>query len=309
MSLKSYWLSLPERLLRSTVGVGAGVVREVSDLAIPESVRHGQLYRNLVDTTLRFLIERVGAVEGAYKDDEKAIEGVLARRTAGNAIEALGIVAFRASPVWVLAALADVCGAGRHLIPEIAEALKAEGLIEQHALVTNVDQLLDALERTSARLAETVNTPPLDTATLRAEWSALRRDATLLRDVALPSSDSLRAVWEQLKDEADRQQRSIFETSSLLGLSAVRKLPDNLRWFSASARVGAVKTGEVVSVMLLEHYRTTLNEIRRVGYGSYAVRQLGPYVRAAAGHFSPKRVTLTERLLAKMRKAPTLPQR
>jgi len=26
--------------------------------------------------------------------------------------------------VWVLAALADLCGMGRHLIPEIAEALK-----------------------------------------------------------------------------------------------------------------------------------------------------------------------------------------
>lgn len=309
MSVKTYLLSLPERLLRSTVGVGAGVVREVGDVAIPQTVRRGQLYRNLVDTTLRFLIEQVGGVEGAYENNEKAIDGFLARRSAGNAIEALGIVAFRASPVWVLAALADVCGAGRHLIPEIAEALKVEGLIDTEASITSVDQLLDGLERTSARLAETVNTPPLDTATLRSEWQALRRDATVLRDAALPSPDTIRAVWDQLKDESVRQRRSIFETSSMLGLSAVRKLPDNLKWLSASARVGAVKTGEVVATLLVEHYRTTLNEIHQVGYASYAVRQLRPYVRAAAGQFSPKRMTFTERVLAKMRKAATLPQR
>jgi hypothetical protein len=42
-----------------------------------------------------------------YPDTETLPQNFLARRTAGNAIEVLGIVAFRASPVWVLAALAD----------------------------------------------------------------------------------------------------------------------------------------------------------------------------------------------------------
>ena len=129
MTVKAYLLSLPERLVRSAVGLGAGVFREVGEVAIPKSIRRGQLYRNLVDTTLRFLIEDVGGVEGTYATDEKLADDFLVRRTAGNALELLGIVAFRASPVWVLAALADLCGAGRHLVPEIAEALKAEGLL------------------------------------------------------------------------------------------------------------------------------------------------------------------------------------
>ena len=122
MELKRYLFTLPERLVRSVVGLGAGVAREVGDLALPQSVRQSRLYQNLVDTTLRFLIEQVGEVEGVYESSEKLADNFLARRTVGNAIEALGIVAFRASPVWVLAALADVCGLGRHLIPEIAAA-------------------------------------------------------------------------------------------------------------------------------------------------------------------------------------------
>ena len=126
MALKRYLFTLPERLVRSIVGLGAGVAREVGDLALPQSVRQSRLYQNLVDTTLRFLIEQVGEVEGVYQSDEKLADDFLARRTVGNAVEALGIVAFRASPVWVLAALADVCGLGRHLIPEIATALKEQ---------------------------------------------------------------------------------------------------------------------------------------------------------------------------------------
>ena len=164
MTVKAYLLSLPERLIRSTVGLGAGVAREVSEVALPDGVRRSQLYRNLVDATLQFLIEQVGGVEGVYRADAALPDNFLARRTAGNAVEVLGIVAFRASPVWILAALADVCGMGRQLIPELTEALKAQGLLEADAQFTTVDQMLDGLERTSSRLAATVNTPPLDVA-------------------------------------------------------------------------------------------------------------------------------------------------
>ena len=72
---------------------------------------------NLVDTTLRFLIEQVGEVKNAYPQEQALAGDFLKRRTVGNAVEALGVVAFRASPVWVLAALADVCGAGRQADP------------------------------------------------------------------------------------------------------------------------------------------------------------------------------------------------
>ena len=55
----------------------------------------------------------------------------------------------------VLAALADLSGVGRSLIPEISGALRAQGLLgeEEHAF-ESVDQLLDGLEKSSGRLAE-----------------------------------------------------------------------------------------------------------------------------------------------------------
>lgn len=297
MTVKAYLLSLPERLVRSALGLGAGVAREVGEVAIPDGVRQTRLYQSLVDTTLRFLIEQVGGVQGVYGTDEKLPDNFLARRTAGNAVEMLGVVAFRASPVWVLAALADICGMGRQLIPEISDALKTQGLLEKDAQFTSVDQLLDGLERTSSRLADTINTPPLDVTGLRQEWEAIRVDARGVGAASLPSRETIEHVWSQLKTESARQDRSIFETSSMMALSAVRAVPDGMRWLSASARVGATRTGSLFGSAILDHYRETLGEIRQVGYTTYASRQLGPYVRAAADQFSPKRRTLTQRLL------------
>ena len=299
MTVKHYLLSVPERVVRAVLGLGAGVAHEVGEVGLPEGIRRSRLYQNVVDATLRFLIEQVGGAEGVYRDEEKLPDNFLARRTAGNAVEVLGVVAFRASPVWVLAALADLCGMGRQLIPEISDALKARGLLDADAQFASVDQLLDGLERTSARLASTINTPPLDVAGLRQEWDAIRRDAATLPGVSLPSREAVGGMWADLKAEAERQNRSIFETSSMMAVSAARAIPDGVRWIAASTRVGAARTTVVFASALLEHYRQTLGEIRRVGYVRYATQQFRPYVRAAARQFSPARRTLTQRLLDK----------
>ena len=263
-------------------------------------VRRSQLYRNMVDTTLRFLTEQVGGVERLSGAEDSLPDDFLARRTAGNAVEVLGIVAFRASPVWVLAALADVCGMGRHLIPEIAEALKARGLLDADAQSTSVDELLDGLEKTSSRLAATINTPPLDVKGLRQEWEDIRKEARALQPASLPSRESIGAVWDQLKEESKRQNTTVFETSSVMAVSAVRALPEGVRWLSTSARVGAARTGQVFATALLDHYTQTLEEIQRTGYLAYAGQQLRPYVHAAVRQFSPEHRTLTERLLEKL---------
>ncbi len=300
MTFKAYLVSVPERFVRSVLGLGAGVAREVGEVALPEGVRRSRLYQNLVDTTLRFLIEQVGGVEGVYSADEKLPDNFLVRRTAGNAVEVLGIVAFRASPVWVLAALADLCGMGRQLIPEMADALKAQGLLDKDTQFTSVDQVLDGLERTSARLAATINTPPLDVAGLRQEWEAIRNEARSLPSASLPSRETIGQIWAQLKAESARQERSVFETSSTMAIAAARAVPDGVRWLSSSARVGATRTGHIMASALLEHYRQTLSEIRQVGYVEYVGRQIRPYIRAAVDQFSPQRRTLTQRLLEKL---------
>jgi hypothetical protein len=255
-----FLLSLPERALRSATALAAGLLREIGEVTIPRSVRRSRLYQNLVEATLRFLIEQVGGVQGVYPGEEALAENFLARRTAGNGLELIGILAFRASPVWVLAALA---------------------------------------EASAGRLAATFNTPPLDVATLRQEWSAVKQDLSKIPPKNLPSMDRLRELWSEMNNEAQQHNRTVFEVSAVMALSAIGAIPEKTRWLSASTRLAVGKTGSILAGVLLDHYQQTLSEIQKTGYMHYAVRQFRPYLYGAASQFSPRRRTLTERLLSK----------
>jgi hypothetical protein len=294
-----YLLSLPERAVRSATALAAGLLRELGDAALPAALRRTRLYQNLVEGTLRFFLEQVAEVEGAYPPEGRLAEDFALRRAAGNGIEWVGILTFRASPVWVLAVLADLSGAGRHLVQEIAAALQQEGLLDRESHFESVDQILDGLERTAGHLAATVNTPPLDVAGLRREWDELRRAAASIPPRNLPTPDTLRHNWDTLRTEAAAQDRTVFQLSSLVALSAIGRLPENARWLSRCARSAARRTSQLFAAHLLDHYTVTLDEIRRTGFLPYWTREFRPYLRAAAAAFSPQRVSFTERLLRK----------
>ena len=294
-----YVCSLPERLLRSISALSAGAARELGEVVLPARVRRSKLYHSMVESTLRFLIEQVGQVEGAYESETALPPDFLVRRTAGNVLEIAGLAAFHASPVWVLSALADLAGAGRDLIGEIAAALQKEGLLEQGRSFTSVDQLLDGFERTAACLAETVNTPPLDVAALRAEWTKIRAEASRIPVGGLPGVERLARQWRELKEEAARQNRTVLELSSLMAVGTLRAMPGNARWLSRSFRAGGRVTGEVLARGLLDHYQRTLEEIRTTGYLRYWLREYQPYMKGAMRQFSLQRSSWTERLLSR----------
>ncbi len=303
--LRNFLLSLPERALRSVTALAGGLLREVGEVAIPKTLRRSQLYRNLVETTLRFLIEQVGQAKDVYPGEENLSEDFLVRRATGNGIELLGILTFRASPVWVLAALADASGAGRFLVHEITASLKEEGLLERGTEFNTVDEMLLGLEASAGRLAASVNMPPLDVKSLREEWNALRGDLARIPPRQLPGKQALGDLWKEMQQEAARQNRSVFQVFSLMAISAIKSVPEKARWLSASARSAALKTGTAVGGILLQDYRTSLKQIRETGYIRYAVDQLRPYLVAAMSQFSPRRQSLTEQLISKATKRKT----
>lgn len=274
-----YVLSLPERVLRSASGLAGGLLHEVGEAALPAAVRRTRLYRSMVEATLRFLIEQVGEVEGVFPTEGSLAENFLVRRAAGNGLEVLGLLTFRASPVWVLAALADLSGGGRHLISEIAASLRKEGLLAPDSRPETADQLLDAFEHVAGRAAEAINTPPLDVAGLRQEWAGIRSGFD-----ALPRPDirTLEGLWRDLTLTAEGEGRGIFEFSTAMGLGAM---------------VAVRTTGNVLSETLLKHYADTLAEIRRRGFLRWWMDEFRPYLRAAAAQFSPGKLTRTQRFI------------
>jgi len=292
-----YLLSVPERVLRSLAALAAGLVRAAGDLILPKGIRRTKLYNTMVETTLRFLIEQVGQADNVYPADGRMAASFLLQRALGDGIDIAGVVAFHASPVWVLAALADISGAGRQLLDEIAANLKAEGLLDPNTSFENVDQVLDGLERTAGQLASSIRFPPVDIEALRTEWTALKEAVRTIPPRSLPSPDVLRGQWEDLKGEAAGQHRTVFELSSLMALATVRAVPENLMWLSRCARTATLRTGQFFAEGLLDHYRSTLREIREIGYLAYWRREFDPYLRAVAKQFSSSHQSLTERLL------------
>lgn len=133
-TFRRYLFSVPERVLRPAPAVSGGLLRKLGDATLLPAIR----------------------------------------RTAGNGMGMTGILTFRASPVGVMAALAGLSGASRHIVREVAAALREEGMPESGARLETVDQLLGGLGRTAGRAAEALNMPPLDVARRRARISSLR---------------------------------------------------------------------------------------------------------------------------------------
>ncbi|MBM3803341.1 MAG: hypothetical protein FJW26_13650 [Acidimicrobiia bacterium] len=293
----TYLVSIPERSVRSTGALTAGLARELIEVVLPATFRKTKLYRSLVEITLRFLIEQVGQVQRPGKGEPKLPPDFMLRRSAGNGIEMAGIVLFRFSPVWVLAALSDLSSASRLLVREISGSLIEKGLLERGADFATIDAMLDGLEKASGRLADNLNAPPFEVGALRREWQSLKREAGRVSPGKLPTTEEVARSWHTLKEEAARQGCSVFELSSLMALSVVRQLPAKATWLSQCATTAAEKTGTLLASSLLENYSTTLQEIRRVGYLHYWAQQLKPYAAAALRHFSPAQTSYTERFL------------
>ncbi|WP_031497736.1 hypothetical protein [Bryobacter aggregatus] len=258
-----YLLSLPERSLRALTALAAGLLREGSEITLPPALRRTRLYQSLVEQTLRFLIEKVGRVEGTYGTDESLPEDFMVRRTAGNGIEWVSLAVFHASPVWVLAAMADLSGAGGKLMAEIAGTLEQEGWLTGAGSVRTMTDLLDALERGSGRLAETFNTPPLNREALTAEWEALKKTMT-----KPPEKARVEADWRLLQQTAQTQSKSLMDVSTAVALNTLR----------CGRRM--------LADPLLEHYGQTLRELNTMGFAAFAERELSPYWKAALANFS-----------------------
>jgi aconitate hydratase len=275
-----YALGLPERLVRAIAAVGGGAVHETAELVLPRLVRRSRFYEATAKNLLRVTVELVGGVEReAPADAVEPSPGRLAvRKTFGNAVELGSIAAFGFSPLWLLAAAADLTRGTRVYLDAFVSELKGAGVVSPEAQFGSVDDLLAALEGASGTTARLIDVPPLEVEALRQSLADLRSEAG-----SLPSPRELAAVYDALVREADREHRSLLEVSLGIGIAFVN-----------SAR-------HVGRQHVLDPYREDLRPVRREGFGAYARRVGRPYAETAGRNLDPSRKTLTERGLNRLR--------
>ena len=286
---------------RGALGRGAGRWIDPRDRRClgPSAVRRTKTYQMMVDIALRFMIEQVGEVKGVYPIGERtgqrfsvAADGGPRHRTRGSA----GVSRFSGLDH----GRAGRCF-GRRAAYRSGNSRRAEagGLLAGDAKFENVDQLLEGLEQTASQVADLCNAPPLDVAGLRREWGAFREAVAKIPPRNLPSVGFLGAAWEQLKAEAAAQNRPVFELSSMMAVSAIARVPVTLLKLARAANRAAWRSGETLGASVLLHYSQILSDIHERGYAAYWAQEFQPYLRAAAGQFSPKHRSLTGRWLKK----------
>jgi aconitate hydratase len=271
-----FLLSLPERLVRASAAAGGGAVHETAQLVLPRLIRRSRLYEATAKNLLRITVELVGGVErppaAVAGEFEQSPKKLAARKTAGNVVELGSIAAFGFSPLWLLAAAADVTRGTRVYLDALVGELKEAGVVARDVEFASVDDVLAAFEGASGRTARLIDIPPFEVEALRQSLSELRQDAA-----GLPSAEELATVYAALVAEADREQRSLLEVSVGMGLA----------FFNAARHVGRQH--------VLDPYTEDLRPVRDEGFAAYARRVGRPYVEAARGHFDPERKTLLER--------------
>jgi hypothetical protein len=273
-----YVVSLPERIVRTAAAVVGGTVHETAQVLLPRLVRRSRLYEVSAKNLLRILVEGVGAVEGSSTAEAKAPDaGELAlRKGAGNVVELGSILAFGFSPLWLIAAAADVTHGSRVYLHSLVDELKAAGVVAENVDVGSVDELLGVLEGASGRTARLIDLPPLEVEELKTSLEELRGEAD-----ELPSPEELARVYRGLRIQSARENRSLLEVSSGIGLA-----------FLLSAQ-------NVSRTHLVAPYREDWAPLREEGFGAYATRVGRPYARAVAGHFHPGQETYTEHYLTR----------
>src|SRR5262249_1054327 len=75
--------SLPERAVRTTLGLAAGAARETAQLLVPRAFQNSKTYELVVRNSLRFLTEDVGGVK-PQEAGQAAENGFMARKAVGN---------------------------------------------------------------------------------------------------------------------------------------------------------------------------------------------------------------------------------
>jgi aconitate hydratase len=276
-----YLVSLPERILRTVAAALGGTIHETAELVLPRLVRKSRFYEATAKNLLRITVELVGGVErGAAvvaDEHESSPKKLAVRKAGGNVVELGSILAFGFSPLWLLAAAADVTRGTRVYLDVLVGELKAAGVLARDAEFASVDDLLAALEGASGTTARLIDIPPLEVEGLKQSLTDLRDDAK-----SLPTPPELAAVYQGLLAEADREQRSLLEVSLGMGIA----------FFNSARKVGRQH--------LLDPYTEDLRPLRDEGFGSYARRVGSPYAQAVTRHLDPRQATLTERGLGRL---------
>jgi len=304
-----YMLSLPERVLRWLVAALGGLVWWASAL-IPRRLRKGRFYKLAVERQIKMLTDDVGQA-GLFRGQEELDRTTATRMAIGGTVDNLMMVGLHASPLWILLAAGDLTDGARAFTREIGQELRDIGVLGDDSPLDSVDHVLGGLGRLSERLADTLDMPPLDTASLRDTVSSLREDLGELSTVDLDSQAGDRkaqidALAREFLEVAENEKRSVLEVAGGAALDASRRTGEVVVGGLAGVGAAAAVTTRFLWNDVVVETGRSLDRIRRLGLFGSLRRATRSARRSSHRLFDWHLLSVTEWLLSagRLGKAP-----
>jgi hypothetical protein len=291
----TYVLSLPERALRTGTGLLGGVVRESATLLVPRSFQNSRTYTVMVRQMLDFLVHDVGRVASSGEPSTTAdVDNYVARKAVGNFVDMASLATLHVSPLLILAVVSDLAYGSTVYLKELADELKEQGVIDEHARIHHVNDLLSAISDASAATSKAFNTPPLSVEALRATIDETRAAISSAKiSQALPQAEVGR-MWNEMRDVAKRDGVSLLAVSGAMTMRMLHGVSALSRGALSTVKVA----GALVDKVVIDHYTQALGEIRAKGVYASISETSEPYIAAVWENFQPSESTLTEDLIS-----------
>lgn len=290
-----YSLSLPERVVRSTVGLTAGAAMETAGVLIPQSFQSAKTYELVVKNSLGFLTTNIGGVESREPeaDETPTNEDFMARKAVGNFVDLAGMATLHVSPVWLLAIVSDVAYGSSSYVQQLATELQEQGIIDDSSTIHHVDDVLNAIQGSSGNAASLFDTPPLSVDQLRDTLDKTRETLTEVDYTRILPESELKQYWNEMQEISVNNGVSLLGVSGALAMNTLGKLETAAK----GTLTGVMVAGGLLNQHVLGHYVESLETMREQGFYETLKETSGPYVEAVWNNFAQDKPTWTEDLV------------
>ncbi len=305
-----YGISLPERLVRSAVGVTAGTAKELAEFVIPQAFQDSKSYEVMVRNSLGFLLTNVATVSEsnsamiaqsdapltpAQNNGDIATDPAryIARKAAGNFIDIAGLATLHVSPLWVLAIVSDAAYGTKTYLNELAQELQSQGLIDHSSSIHKVEDLFHAVKQASGSAASAFDQPPLSLEELRTSIEQTRKAINEIDPRSLIPESEISRYWLEMRAIANREQVSLLGVSAAIAMETV----EGVKNVSQGTLTGLFVAGKIINRNIFDHYWDSLASINEQGIWNSVRQTYTPYVDLAWGNFTSSRKTWTETVL------------
>lgn len=306
-----FGISLPERFVRSAVGVTAGTAKEIAEFVVPQAFQDSKSYEVMVRNSLGFLLDNVAEVSestpavipqpGASLLATNASGNIaaadpsryIARKAAGNFIDIAGLATLHVSPLWVLAIVSDAAYGTRTYLNELAQELQAQGLIDDSSSIHKVEDLFTAVKQASGSAASAFDQPPLSLEELRRSFEQTRKAVNEIDPRNLIPESEISRYWAEMRSIAKQEQISLLGVSAAIAMETV----ENVKNLSQGTLTGLFVAGKIINRNIFNHYWDSLATINEQGIWNSVRMTYTPYIDLAWGNFTSSRKTWTETVL------------